>query len=193
MSTFSDDEDEIPLSVLRCSACKYSAYKKELHAHTNKIDKLLRANQVQKVNIPSDGDCFFAALKFYTYLEVGICRDITYTHIMQNVAYYRQFLLYKDCDFETEVAHLKQSGHWNSDIYDIMPTVLANIAQKKITIFSSNLTVMEVHPTLQLPPVISTGYPRIFLAHTAVSGHEHYDVEFKHTNKENNKVLQHIY
>ena len=64
--------------------------------------------------------------------------------------------------FVEKVQLLSEPGHWNTDLGDCMPLVIANVLNSTVQIYSSIIT----RPVLEV---------KTDLVYIACAGHEHYD------------------
>lgn len=167
-----DDDDDVPLSLLKHSQRELQQ-EMEHKQHCKKLSKLLKANQLKKIDMPQDGDCIFSAISYHTGCNAKLIRLMCSKHITENVTHYNPFT-----ELLPESLHdLTKMGNWNTDLGDIVLLAIANMLQRNIIIFSSRLSVIEIRPTLALVPVLNLKYgSRLLLAHLAIQGHEHYDV-----------------
>ena len=78
--------------------------------------------------------------------------------------------------YQDKVNSLTADGVWNVAMSDLIPLAMANVLQKKITIYSSKLNC----PLIQIEPNISSvqlerDLETIYLAYLAVPGYKHYN------------------
>ena len=164
---------------------------------SSQIENMLSSWNLQKVNIPGDGNCLFTSVAFSlvqriqsgdAYIierlrDIGIHEiDMQDTNHIQkflrirmveewntNQEYYQGFLT---VDITTITHEFLQSGHFSGCLGDLMVLTLANILQIPITIFTSvqNMPLLCIMPTTQITSITQP----IFLTYTQ-SGAGHYD------------------
>ena len=106
---------------------------------TRKLDSLLSANGLVRLQVNPDGNCFFeAALLHLENMEcANELRQILCTHIVENANEYVTFFSTNDTnesfeedilwiDFRTEVEELRSNGAWTNRASDLLPLALAN-------------------------------------------------------------------
>jgi len=146
--------------------------------HDKRLNTLLLSNELERVAIYGDGNCFFSAVKISGDLEEGTItmRENVCELMKTNANSYMAFTegneateLRKD-EFCKEVEKLKRNGEWNIDIADILPLAVANYLGCNVRIYSSALStpVINIKPDIPSDRIIS-------IAYTAVRGYEHYD------------------
>lgn len=160
----------------RLSSRECKLRNKEEERHKNKVDKILNANGLQRIEIPQDGDCFFQAVCFFICgLTTEKLRQECFRHILTNIETYSPFLTGNQTvgDF----TGILKKGHWKNDCMDFLPLAVANIFQHNILIFSSkeHQSVLEVLPNLKVPAALPGCKQPIILAYIAVPGREHFD------------------
>ena len=166
----SDDEDDLPLSVIKDSQKSHDLQKNEQKKHKKKLLKILRANATKLIEVPEDGDCIFTAVSYFTQVSKTVIKEICYKHISQKIEHYQPFTSNLTTD------HIaKMNKHWNTEMGDVVLLAIANITQSPIKVFSSKLLALDIRPTLSMAPAVHCN-GNILLGHTAVPGREHYDV-----------------
>ena len=161
--------------------------------HNKRLNERLAANQMQRVPIYRDGDCFFnAALQHVTaFSDAAQLRNALCTHMLENVDTYTPFVD-SDDNFLGLLASLRQDGTWSSKANDLLPLALANATGRRVKIFCSRRQQphIDIQPTLTQADIFNP----IYLGLLAVPGLEHYDgviAEKQHLYQQNAPVSHH--
>ena len=150
--------------------------------HIKRLDNLLSSNEMKRIAIYPDGNCFFEAfLKTCDEADefkIDLFRNDVCDHISSNKKKYLGFRTGLEkrqmIELVKDIHNLRQSGIWNNDIADCIPLAVANMFKCRIQIFSSSTLspVYEVCPSLN--ESATKEMPLIPLAYLAVPGEEHY-------------------
>ena len=151
--------------------------------HIKRLDNLLSSNEMKRIAIYPNGNCFFEAfLKTCDEADefkIDLFRNDVCDHISSNKKKYLGFRTGLEkrqmIEHVKDIHNLRQSGIWNNDIADCIPLAVANMFKCRIQIFSSSTLspVYEVCPSLN--ESATKEMPLIPLAYLAVPGEEHYD------------------
>ena len=149
--------------------------------HIKRLDNLLASNGLHRIQVPADGDCFFASVlhQLKDKSSVAVLRSKIADHLESNGIHYINFLADNESSedkmdqYMREVSLIMEMGHWKSDISDARPLAVANMQKRKIKIFYSDIRnpVYDITPTLT--DFDQTSY--INLAYLKVRDEEHYD------------------
>lgn len=171
--------------------------------HTLRLDKLLKEHHLVRLQVPGDGNCMFNA----TAIQIGsnaetvrerICKHLetepeNYKKIMPvssdtvipvsietESESYKKIIPVSSDTYQSQVNKLRTIGHWNADIADLIPMALADVFQRNIMIYSSNIDnpVVHIHPTNGTPTVNSAS--PLMYSLLSIPGHEHYDYHRSH-------------
>ncbi|MEW8546092.1 MAG: OTU domain-containing protein, partial [Candidatus Thiodiazotropha sp.] len=169
--------------------------------HTQKLDKILASNMLERKSVPADGNCLFASALFHTQQNMSVeeLRARVVDHLVENSAHYICFANVSEPSTEEEeherfielTQEIKEDGAWNSDMSDLVPLCLANIFKRPLRIFSSRpfTPVFDVVPDLVTP---SSEDP-LLISHLAIRGSDHYDAVIRKTlstTRQNDKPQQ---
>ena len=90
-------------------------------------------------NVPANGDCFFNSVSAQLDHQITgtELRQKTFEHLLSNEVHYQCYLTTipgQTAEEKTEennlkVNEVKQQGHWNNDISDIVPLAVSNLLQ----------------------------------------------------------------
>ena len=179
------------------------------------VDAFLHLNNMQRVQVPGDGNCFFVSLatmiqqqlvnaslsdEAKTHLQnLGIIRShdtginqmaVTLRHTLvnewlSNPSAYEPFLLSGE-DYETEVNAFLQDGHFASELGNTMPLAAANALHIPVVVFTEMLN-FPVLPICPRDTVISDD--PIYLAHDTSSA-GHYDAITQQSSRINQQEEQ---
>ncbi|CAC5416696.1 unnamed protein product [Mytilus coruscus] len=107
--------------------------------HTIGLNNLLLSNNLKRVPISGDGNCFLKAVlhglqEGNSYLTVEKMRKDLVEHLQHERTHYNNFLSFDEQLSEERrrnvmmtIYDLSHNGHWNSDLADMMPLALSNI------------------------------------------------------------------
>ena len=170
-----------------------------LKYHTARLDNVLKSNDLMRHPIYPDGNCFINSTLYYLKEEgcevetADSLRSTIADHFMQSMNNYINYLSFANCATEQErieyyktcVEDLKLSGHWNNDLPDCMPLVIANIYSRTVRVFARRTQ----NPLYDVYPENTTGQEQkihtpIQVAFFAIKGKEHYDGVKKHQHAE---------
>lgn len=154
--------------------------------HTIRLNNLLLSNNLKRVPIAADGNCFLKAVlhglqEGNSYLTVEKMRTDLVEHLQHERAHYNNFLSFDEQLSEEEkkryddyLHDLSHNGHWNSDLADMMPLALSNIYRHPIRVYSSKVanSVYDILPDLG-ENSSSTDFIKVALF--SITGQEHYD------------------
>jgi hypothetical protein len=170
-------------NVKRQSMMKANVKETIRRHHQQRLDNLLASNELRRVPIAADGDCFFASVITSLGLDKSAqdLRDKVCNHISQNFDNYVSFIPEIDSSpvetkqalFGLACAELQKGGSWKVSLADCLPLAIANLYSCSVLIFSSDsqCPIYDIKPDLckeVLQMVIK-------IAYTAVAGEEHYD------------------
>ena len=155
---------------------------REEEAHTANVDRLLKCNGLKRSNVNKDGNCFFSAvalqMRYSETLTHNDIRESACSHLLEYKSNYTSFFL--GSNFRKEVKKLRKNGAWSAELADCLPLAIANLTQKKVLIFTSVRTVLDIIPNLQIKVeerfIVSQDF--LYLAHIRTPGREHYDAVF---------------
>ena len=147
------------------------------------IENLLSSNNLVRIYIPPNGNCFFEAalpyveaeFKIYTNLQL---RTALCNHIEENKDYYKDFLASEDAIIDDEISLMRLDSKWNLSVCDMMPTALANFLHRDITIYTSIKEKPTIHIQCTMEP--KSNKSDILLALTVTPGLEHYHTVINH-------------
>ena len=149
---------------------------------TISLERILLSNNLVRIDIPSDGNCFFEAAlpsigKEHEIQTACQLRNKLCNHIAENKSHYLKFLsseenLSNNELFEQEVNFMRKEGNWSSNLSNLMPAALANFLQRGLTIYTS----IKGKPIIQIEPTLSNKSTQIdvLLALSCTPGIEHY-------------------
>lgn len=145
-------------------------------AHVARLDSLLASNELKRLPIFGDGNCFFTAVKLSGGIKEGtdVMRSQLCDFIKTNPEKYRAFWANKasgdDSDFFAELENLFQSGVWNTNMADILPMAVADFYRSVIRIYTSAIAtpVINIKPDIETEKITN-------IAYITVRGEEHYD------------------
>jgi len=154
--------------------------------HHARLDNLLLSNNLHRIAVKGDGNCFLNAVLHQVDNEIhtieSLRSDIA-DHLGDNYDHYKMFLTARDVTEPTdskqnylrEVETVRESGTWNMDLADCMPLALSNIMRRPVRIYTSKMQnpVIDVEPDLVEQSCVNN--PHILIACTAICGKEHYD------------------
>ena len=163
--------------------------------HIKRLDNLLASNELHRIQVPADGDCFFASVLHQLKVKssVAFFRSKIADHLES--IHYINFLAGNESSddkvdrYMREVSLMREMGHWKSDISDAIPLAVANMQKCQIKIFPSDIRnpVYDITPTFT--DFDQTSY--INLAYFKVRDEEHYvgvithlDRSFSHGNQQ---------
>ena len=161
-----------------------------LHYHTARLDNILNSNGLKRHSIYPDGNCFINAILFYLNQDervtetVESLREKLTKHLSENMNNYIDYLTFQDNGeggdktdrYNQCVDDLRLNGHWNNDLADCMPLVIANIYGRAVRVFASRPQnpLYDVKPDLT-PEEEQNMQKPILVAFFAIKGQEHYD------------------
>ena len=151
--------------------------------HTKCLGNLLESNELTRIPMQGNGNCFFSAViestsDFWSSeenLRGQLCR-----HLSKHRHNYIFFLPSRGTpeeenvtEYHEQVSKLQISGNWNCSLADCFPLALANMTKSLVRIYSSATSTPCYDVT---PDMVDTEGNRIIcLAHMAIRGEEHYD------------------
>ncbi|CAH1801524.1 unnamed protein product [Owenia fusiformis] len=156
--------------------------------HYERLDNILASNELERVDVPPYGDCFFAAvLTSITGMNpeqtaTNSLRSKVCKHLNEKKNHYKIEGI--NDNYENDIDSLKTPGHWDCEIADSIPLVMANMTGRPLRIFSSdvNIPILDVHPDIVDVPTLEKKKPiylekekPIYLAYLKVPNEEHYD------------------
>ncbi|CAC5405758.1 OTUD3 [Mytilus coruscus] len=156
----SDPDDSIPL--INVTKNKQRLKKQALKAEKT-LNNLLLSNNLKRVPIAADGNCFLKAVlhglqEGNSDLNVEKMQKDLVKHLQHERAHYNNFLSFDEQLAEEEkkkryddyLHDLSHNGHWNSDLADMMPLALSNIYRHPIRVYSSKVanSVYNILPGL---------------------------------------------
>ena len=169
------DEDDVPLSIIKAREFKnFEERESEKKAHEARVDELLKANNLRRLPVSADGDCFFSAvLPQVDYTDIRGLRCAISEHMIANTVNYMSLMCDMDKKtFRTLAKKIKKLSFWKSDLCDILPLAVANYFQQKVRIYHSDSKVVCVEPSIGDGASIIHD---IVLAYLSVPMREHYD------------------
>ena len=177
MSSSEDDvEDNIPLSniakALKQSAEEYEKKQAILQEHTKRLLQLLQNEGMLLMKGTEDGDCFMRATAMQTNSSPDEIRSQICDFLVQNRSELKDFVPPETLD--AEVALLRKPGVWNLNVCDSLPLVVANMLDRPIRIFSSNIDCPVIDVVPKEKGSDANG-DMLYYVHYAIKGNEHYD------------------
>ncbi|XP_070212669.1 uncharacterized protein [Littorina saxatilis] len=128
--------------------------------HESKLNNIFAANGFYKVNVPSDGNCFFdSASRHLDGMDPLALRAYLCDHMENSFAAYLDFLSCEEDDNERylsyfyNVGQLRNPGTWCNDAADLIPMALADWSGRQVKIFTSD----PYKPVLVVVPGDSDG------------------------------------
>ena len=122
------------------------------------LDNLLASNGLHRIQVPADGDCFFASVlhQLKDKSSVAVLRSEIADHLESYGIHHINFLAHngssedKMDQYMREVSLIREMGHWKSHMSDAMPLAVANMQKRQIKMFSSDIRnlVYDITPTL---------------------------------------------
>lgn len=130
---------------------------KERLTHATRLDNLLLANGLRRVDVPADGNCFFeACATTLQHLHADDIRRCLCCYLEENFALFAEFLSVSDqvdpneryLQYFQNVEELRQPGKWSNDAADMLPLALASWTNQTVRIYSSSpvCPVVDIHP-----------------------------------------------
>ena len=163
--------------------------------HTMRLDQVLTAWGMERINVPKDGNCCFYAvavqLKMYENKQANIgievknndvstisthLRERTVNEWIENRHEYEEFMM--DIDVMREAEKFRQPGFYDSQLGDSMVLALANTLNLPIIVFTSNIC----YPIVYVTPREAKSYLPIYIAYMQC-GPGHYDSVVVRSNK----------
>ena len=157
--------------ALRRSGERENLRQLSLQINNKRLNSRLKANSMERVEIPADGNCFFRAASLHLNEDAEDLRQNLCHFMERNVENYIQFLNIDPSLSEADKLHvarakigvMRQSGQFDSETNDILPLVLAEYCQRRLKIFTSRAkqAVINVKPRSN---IMSSVFQPIYLA-----------------------------
>lgn len=155
--------------------------------HTKRLDHLLHSNDLKRVPVVADGNCFFTSVleSINDNQSMEQLREKLCCHMIENKEHYLSYLALNQNDessneeklllFQNEINTMMLGGNWNLSLGDCLPLALANAYNRPVRIYSSKMTtpVYDIQPNLREYETV--GIEHINLAYLAMKGSEHYN------------------
>ena len=131
--------------ALQLSSNKYQQSLKEREEHYKRIETFVANKNLILKKVPADGDCFMNAIlaQLEETVDPDRMRQNICDHLLEHHDEYCEFFVYdgenKENAFREEVKKLSKKGSWNTKLSDLVPMAAANILDRCITIYSSNI------------------------------------------------------
>ena len=166
-----------------------------MHEHDEKINSILRSHNKEIFRVPKNGDCIYSAVCHQVRdsnpdLNPKKLRNIVCDHLIEQADFYSLFLVFKSGEtFEQKVkSEQRDSGRWNTDIADLVPSAISNLFQCQIERFSSgNIPYLKIDPELPAAESNLKHTGNIQLVYSARHGMEHYDSCIDKTTENNDE------
>ena len=150
--------------------------------HKNRIDQLLASNELKRIPVEADGNCFFGAIAHSLAdpltENVDEFRSSICDYMLENADRFSCFVTVEPSESQVEelrkqVETLRGSGQWNAKIADCLPLATAEKFNCILRIYSSSLST----PVIDVKPGCSGGNPDklINIAYLAIKNQEHYE------------------
>ena len=181
-------EDRHLEDALKQSQRDADALDAEMAQHHQRLTKLLMQRKLLHQYVPRDGNCFYEAVCVQVgQLTTEMLRQTISEHLLANSDFYQGFTA-DGSTIEDIISDVNKPGLWNTSTADLIPLATSNTLQCPLRIFSSREEgpfVYEIKPSLPSHsiPTDVTLPDRIYLAHWAMTGREHYDAVI-HNNTE---------
>ena len=181
------DNNEIPKDVAEESAHVATLHHNLIEKETEKVDKLLREDNLIRDKIKPFGNCFFEASAGQINMDPAVLRQELCKTLEENMEDYIQFLLNHHHpndeetfveDYLTEVAKLKEDGYWTNSVADLLPLVLANYSKRIVVLYTNkdDQNIIIIIPTVNTKTSSTTDNSSIKLVYTSIPNvYEHYD------------------
>ena len=173
----SDSDSDIPLAVLRISLQEHGRVEKQQKNLLKKVDRLLKVNGCERVEVPQDGNCFFHAVLHQqkSFDTIALLRKEVSAHVSKHKEVYLPYCVgISSKGFRKHAKEINKPGYWDNDLGDL-PLAMANMLRRKIVIFSGNkFNALSVVPSIKPKSPLVDEAP-ILLAYVAHDGKEHYD------------------
>ena len=149
--------------------------------HKNRIDQLLASNELKRIPVEADGNCFFGAIAHSLAdpltENVDEFRSSICDYMLENADRFSCFVTVEPSESQVEelrkqVETLRGSGQWNAKIADCLPLATAENFNCILRIYSSFLST----PVIDVKSGCSGGNPDklINIAYLAIKNQEHY-------------------
>lgn len=159
-------EDQQIADALSASTFEMKKLDSEVLKHRKRLQHLLNTNGLSNVDVPNDGNCFFAsiAIQLDGYgVNANQVREAVVTEVTNHVDEYAPFI-----HNLSDIYKILLSGTWNDDIIDTVPVATANAYNIKLRIFSSNPS----GPVLTIcPRKVTHTTQTVLLSYLAIGGH----------------------
>ena len=173
-SAESSDDENISLACLR-SIIEHDELKLAEDKHTDIINMLLEKENMERIIVAADGNCFFSSVGVILGKSSDQVRKEVCSFMSTHATVLSKYIDVTDLD--TILSQLGESGTWKMECCDILPVVIANMYARPVRLFSS---VVETGCILDFVP---DSYSidcdirdiAIHMCLRAVLNHEHYD------------------
>ena len=126
------------------------------------MESFLNNHGFKLVPVAGDGNCIFNSVLLQLTITISTLsfrRDIC-SHIFEFQSFYSQFLDISVCSFDSQLSNLKNPGHWNSDIGDLVACAICNYLNRRVIVLSTSLPTSD---TIFTPSLTATKYSDIII------------------------------
>ena len=156
--------------------------------HEKRLDNICISNNVQRISIPADGNCFYSATIYQLNQNEKYSQDITSLRsavckvLMDRKDHYEGFYDTNSTrSYEEEVEYLKISGHWQASLASCIPEIVCTILNCSMIIYTSRIGC----PLVSIEPSFGIADYELKYAFLDIKGHEHYEACAKLTSARN--------
>ena len=135
------------------SSKEFERLSNDITVHQRRIDNLLLANGLQRMEVAADGNCFFEACSVLLSVSASDIRKCLCDYLHDNIKLFSNFMAFpsgldRDVAFMQNVTELRQAGKWSNQAADMLPMALATWTNRIVRLYTSdaNRPVEDVHP-----------------------------------------------
>ena len=178
------------VKALADSAALSNRLLQDRNVHKSRLETLLSANGLKRVDVPSDGNCFFHSCALLLSHAAADIRNCLCNYLEDNIDSFLDFMVSETeenqryLQFIENVEELRQPGHWSNNAGDMLPLALAGWTRRTVRLSTSNPSrpILDVQPLGMVDTQVSDRAP-ILLALLEYQNAPHYNACFSIADK----------